>query len=299
LINDFYTDMLGVTFVGFEGDRFENINTDACKAGPATELVFVKPILSVDLTSNNRNPPTIVEAFLADNLVGTKTFDTPFVNIEVARGFDRIVITADDSFCFDFFSFTSLSIDLCPNDPHKVDVGLCGCGIPDTDTDGDGIADCNEMMERNGKAQGDPHFKTWQGHHFDFHGVCDLILLQSKEFESGLGLDVHIRTHIRRDMSYISSAALRIGTDVLEVESQGVYYLNGVADADLPSEFGGFEFLHTQPTDKQHVFEVHLGVRERIKVKTYKDLSRSCLSRHRASILPTVLASWEISVWAT
>jgi hypothetical protein len=82
---------------------------------------------------------------------------------------------------------------------------------------------------------------------------------------------VHIRTHMRRDMSYISSAALRIGSDVLEVESQGVYYLNGVANAELPSEFSGFEFLHTQPTDKQHVFEVHLGGRERIKVKTYKD----------------------------
>jgi hypothetical protein len=127
------------------------------------------------------------------------------------------------------------------------------------------------MFVGGGGANGDPHFITWQGHHFDFHGECDLVLLQSKEFESGLGLDVHIRTHMRRDMSYISSAALRIGTDVLEVESQGVYYLNGVAGADLPSDFGGFEFLHTQPTDRQHVFEVHLGGRERIKVKTYKD----------------------------
>jgi hypothetical protein len=120
-------------------------------------------------------------------------------------------------------------------------------------------------------ANGDPHFKTWHGHHFDFHGECDLVLLQSKEFESGLGLDVHIRTHMRRDMSYISSAALRMGKHLLEVQSRGVYYLNGVAGADLPSEFGGFEFLHTRPTDKQHVFEVHLGGRQRIKVKTYKD----------------------------
>jgi hypothetical protein len=129
----------------------------------------------------------------------------------------------------------------------------------------------NGFGTAGGGAQGDPHFKTWRGQHFNFHGVCDLILLQSKEFESGLGLDVHIRTHMRRDMSYISSAVLRIGSDVLEVESQGVYYLNGVAGADLPSEFGGFEFLHTQPTDKQHVFEVHLEGRERIMIKTYKD----------------------------
>jgi hypothetical protein len=39
----------------------------------------------------------------------------------------------------------------------------------------------------------------------------------------------------------------------------------------LPIEFGGFELLHTQPTDKQHVFDIHLGGRERIKIKTYKD----------------------------
>jgi hypothetical protein len=122
-----------------------------------------------------------------------------------------------------------------------------------------------------GGVQGDPHFKTWRGHHFDFHGECDLVLLHSSEFGSGIGLDVHIRTKLRRDMSYISSATLRIGTDILEVESQGVYYLNGVVDAELPDEFSGFEVFHTQPTDKQHVFEVHLGAEERINVKTYKD----------------------------
>jgi hypothetical protein len=103
----------------------------------------------------------------------------------------------------------------------------------------------------DGSVQGDPHFKTWRGQHYDFMGECDLIFIQSKEFESGLGLDVNIRTKVRRDMSYISSAVLRIGSDVLEVESQGLYHLNGVANAELPSKFSGFEFLHTQPTDKQ------------------------------------------------
>jgi hypothetical protein len=123
----------------------------------------------------------------------------------------------------------------------------------------------------NGGCQGDPHFKTWRGKHFDYHGECDLVLIKSDKFESGLGLDVHIRTKIRHGFSYISSAALRIGKDLLEVESQGVYWLNGVLSADLPVEFSGFAFSHTQPTDKQHVFEIYLGGRERIKVKTYKD----------------------------
>jgi hypothetical protein len=72
-------------------------------------------------------------------------------------------------------------------------------------------------------------------------------------------------------MSYISSAILRVGTNILEVASRGVYYLNGVLDAELPDEFSGFAFSHTLPTDKQHVLAVHLGVEERINVKTYKD----------------------------
>jgi uncharacterized membrane protein len=32
--------------------------------------------------------------------------------------------------------------DECPTDPAKVTAGACGCGVPDTDTDGDGKADC-------------------------------------------------------------------------------------------------------------------------------------------------------------
>jgi hypothetical protein len=138
---------------------------------------------------------------------------------------------------------------------------------------GDGCsADC-KVEACSGGCNGDPHFKTWRGKHFDYHGECDLVLLHSSASESGLGLDldVHIRTKIRRDMSYIASAALRIGSDLLEVESQGVYYLNGVLSAALPAVFSGFAFSHTQSTDKQHVFEVHLGGRERIKLKTYKD----------------------------
>jgi cysteine-rich repeat protein len=137
--------------------------------------------------------------------------------------------------------------------------------------DGDGCSSTCEFETGGGGVEGDPHFKTWRGHRFDFHGECDLVLLHSSEFGSGLGLDVHIRTKLRRDMSYISSATLRIGTDILEVESQGVYYLNGVLGAEVPDKFSGFEFFHTQPTDKQHVFAVHLGGGEIINVKTYKD----------------------------
>jgi hypothetical protein len=33
-------------------------------------------------------------------------------------------------------------LDDCPDDPTKTDPGECGCGVPDADSDGDGFADC-------------------------------------------------------------------------------------------------------------------------------------------------------------
>lgn len=36
----------------------------------------------------------------------------------------------------------SATEDLCPNDTAKSDPGQCGCNVPDTDSDGDGTADC-------------------------------------------------------------------------------------------------------------------------------------------------------------
>ena len=36
--------------------------------------------------------------------------------------------------------------DGCPNDGSKTLPGACGCGVPDTDTDLDGIADCNDLV---------------------------------------------------------------------------------------------------------------------------------------------------------
>ncbi len=36
-------------------------------------------------------------------------------------------------------------IDFCPTDPDKTEPGICGCGVSDIDSDGDGIADCNDL----------------------------------------------------------------------------------------------------------------------------------------------------------
>jgi hypothetical protein len=36
------------------------------------------------------------------------------------------------------------TIDLCPDDPAKVAPGVCGCGVTDIDSDGDGVLDCQD-----------------------------------------------------------------------------------------------------------------------------------------------------------
>jgi spore coat protein A len=40
--------------------------------------------------------------------------------------------------------------DLCPSDPAKVDPGICGCGVLDTDGDGDGTPDCHDNCPNTG-----------------------------------------------------------------------------------------------------------------------------------------------------
>ncbi|HMO40268.1 MAG TPA: thrombospondin type 3 repeat-containing protein, partial [Saprospiraceae bacterium] len=47
--------------------------------------------------------------------------------------------------CEDRRRFTApVCQDNCPDDPNKTEPGICGCGTPDTDTDGDGTPDCKD-----------------------------------------------------------------------------------------------------------------------------------------------------------
>jgi len=40
--------------------------------------------------------------------------------------------------------------DNCPGDPNKLNPGICGCGVPDTDGDGDSTPDCNDGCPADG-----------------------------------------------------------------------------------------------------------------------------------------------------
>ena len=39
--------------------------------------------------------------------------------------------------------------DACPADPAKIQPGICGCGVVDTDTDDDGIPNCLDADDDN------------------------------------------------------------------------------------------------------------------------------------------------------
>jgi hypothetical protein len=91
---------------------------------------------------------------------------------------------------------------------------------------------------------GDPHFLTYEGTGYSYHGQCDLVMAHSDNInDSGLSLDVHARTAIIADWSYISNASIRIGNDILEVTSKGEHYVNGVANTDEASFYLGGKYM--------------------------------------------------------
>lgn len=86
----------------------------------------------------------------------------------------------------------------------------------------------------DGGGGGDPHMLTWGGTYYDYMGICDLVLVEAPGFGNGLGFTAHIRTAAQPNdnWSYIESAAIKIGDDVLEVGSYGEIIYNGVGLAD-------------------------------------------------------------------
>jgi hypothetical protein len=61
-------------------------------------------------------------------------------------------------------------------------------------------------------------FKTWKIEHYEYHGQCDMVLARDPTFANDLGIEVQIRTKLVRFWSYIKSAAIHIGDDVLEIQ---------------------------------------------------------------------------------
>jgi hypothetical protein len=128
---------------------------------------------------------------------------------------------------------------------------------------------------------GDPHIQTWSGMKYDFHGVCDLVLLRNPGFENGLGMDIHIRTEQLKQFSYVSSAVLRIGVDTLEVmggNQESSYWINKQAinnlDRGIVGLLSGYPIVHEKLNSKQHQYTVNIGKDEAIVMTTFKKFVR-------------------------
>ncbi|CAB9510559.1 unknown protein [Seminavis robusta] len=129
---------------------------------------------------------------------------------------------------------------------------------------------------------GDPHVKSWNGEHFDYMGECDLKLMHAPKFDGEQDLTVHARTTIQHDYSYMETAAVRIGTDTLEVSSWGEYALNGVEGAlfeqpvlrkgNALNTLGGYPVFHTQMSKIHHLFDVVLGPKENVTLSNIKNI---------------------------
>jgi len=126
---------------------------------------------------------------------------------------------------------------------------------------------------------GDPHIKTWVGEKYDFHGVCDLVMLSNPGFDNGRGMNIHIRNKRTRVWSYISTAAVSIGEEILQIvggADSNKYFLNGgEQDADsnnsdgVLDDFAGYKLKYQRISDVSVEYEVVLKNGDSIALKTW------------------------------
>lgn len=193
------------------------------------------------------------------------TFEQNFIKVTFEGGEmpPEAVAFVDD------VEFTGILIEPMPGmgNPVKVEATLVGGELDDPI-----IADFF-LGRIGGVAGGDPHFKTWNGLWYDFHGACDLVFLKNQDFADGTGMDIQLRTTQRYKYSYIESAALRIGKDILQVDAYGQYYVNGIGQATMPMKLDDtYTVTYVMENDKKFKYTIDLGEGNFILIETFKDL---------------------------
>eukprot|EP00526_Cylindrotheca_closterium_P010692 CAMPEP_0113614142 /NCGR_PEP_ID=MMETSP0017_2-20120614/7008_1 /TAXON_ID=2856 /ORGANISM="Cylindrotheca closterium" /LENGTH=413 /DNA_ID=CAMNT_0000523289 /DNA_START=73 /DNA_END=1314 /DNA_ORIENTATION=+ /assembly_acc=CAM_ASM_000147 len=153
----------------------------------------------------------------------------------------------------------------------------------------DGGADLSTTSENpsenspseNSEVTGDPHFRTWKNEHFEFHGQCDLVMTKIKNFANQIGIDleIHVRTSMVRYWSYVKTASIRIGNDVLEVEGSadkedGIdkrhYHFNFEHLGPL-TEIGGYP-VTISPSNYKYTIDLDRHYPgQKIEIKTFKE----------------------------
>jgi hypothetical protein len=122
--------------------------------------------------------------------------------------------------------------------------------------------------------------RTWNNEHFEFHGQCDVVMSSVKNFANrDIDLDIHLRTKMVRHWSFIKTAAIRIGDDILEIEGSAVkedgldkrhYWINYEYLGPL-TELAGFP-VTISPRSNVYTIDldsVYPG--QSIEIKTFKE----------------------------
>jgi len=133
--------------------------------------------------------------------------------------------------------------------------------------------------------KGDPHFKTFGGEMYDYHGECDLVLIHNPDFQDGLGMDIHIRTKIEAFWSSVESAVIKLGDDTMEIranpQSKEWLWFDGQEVNDLidgewnQHQLAGFLVRYKQTGPNTREANIYLkGSKEVLVMKTFKSFVR-------------------------
>lgn len=134
------------------------------------------------------------------------------------------------------------------------------------------------------KCNPDPHFRTFDGTDFDYQSSCDLILIDNPR----LNLLLHIRTKEVGFYSTIDKAALRIGTDLLEVRADRTFSFNGSPGnhATPPDAVGGYPLDLSSTSDETgdvHEFKIMFPEKQFIQIQNWyngMNVEASVLASH-------------------
>jgi hypothetical protein len=114
---------------------------------------------------------------------------------------------------------------------------------------------------------------------FDFHGACDLVLVHSDHVNGEDELDLHVRTTIQGHWSSVTSAALRVGEVILQMDLDK-FFVNGVEfnDDALPMKTSQFSISEAFVQDEWRVYVAELNDKSRITFKVLKEFMTVAVS---------------------
>ncbi|WP_169400732.1 LamG-like jellyroll fold domain-containing protein [Desulfobacter curvatus] len=107
-------------------------------------------------TSTSQNPSAVYNdagiysvSLVVTNDVGQQDMETKeaFISVESSAG---------------------TGTDLCPDDPLKTEPGICGCGVPDEDTDADGVVNCPVKIKANCSTAPGPCYNSLSDLQFEY-----------------------------------------------------------------------------------------------------------------------------------